>query len=1389
MALHTYIPQDRLRALLRGHDLPERTQGTVLFADISGFTTLTENLTRSLGARRGIEALSQRVNEVYEALISEIEAFGGSVICFSGDAITCWFDTAEPASTLRAACCAQAMQRRMQATPELCVKVALSTGPARRLAVGHADIHRIDVLAGATVTRAAQGEHLARAGEVLVDDATASALGWSAGEARRADSGSGFRVLDPVWGAHDLAGQAGPLAVREPALALASDLLRRWVLPFVHEREASGQGLFATDLRPATALFVRFGGLDYDQDDGARDALNALVSSTQLILQRHGGVLLELTVGDKGSYMYGSFGAAQVHEDDACRALRAALALHDAFKPGLGALQIGLSSGTMRVGGYGSRTRQSFGAMGDDVNLAARLMSTAAEGETLISARVRNAVADEFTLEARPPLLVKGKAEPGAVFAVLGLRQQRAIRLQEPAYALPMIGREASTRQLADRLAAAAQGQGQIVVISAEAGMGKSRLVAEGIGLARRRGFIGYGGACQPDALRTPYLAWHAVWKAFFDIDPGVPLRRQLRSVEATLLEHAPEHLDALPLLDTVLDLDLPDNDFTRALQPQDRKALLESVLVACLASAAREAAADGGGLLLVLEDLHFIDPVSLDLLDRVARATAALPVMLLLSHRPGDTAALLSPCARLLPLLGFVQLELGGLDAADTEQVVRAKLAQLFPERAGAVPAALIERINRLAQGNPFYAEELLNYLHDRGIDPRNIAALAALDLPASLHSLVLSRIDQLVASQQLSIKVASIIGRVFRVADLHDYGPALGTLPELKRDLAELDRLGFTPMESPEPELSHLFKHLVTQQVAYESIAYATRRQLHGQYARFLESRYPDRLSLMAPQLAHHYALAEVRDKACHYLCKAGEQAAAAYANEQALDHFRQALKLMAPADQHTRADVLLQREAVFDLLGQHDARRRDLAELDSLVDTLNDKLLWRARVAARRAKLETDVGDFASAQASAQAAIQGIESNAQALRQAPELLVDAMLLLARAMFYAGQATAAQRHLEHALSLARQKQHLRGEYNALTQLGLLQWHAGDYPAAQGLMEQALRLIQQAGDARREIDLLNNLGVIAKAQAQFGLAVARYEQAQRIARKIGNRSGEAVALNNLGSACLVSGDFVLAGDYAGQAARIFADINEPVQRGAALTNRAEAHRELGQYRQALDVAAQSLALLRAGGSRRGEAIVLENIGLVEFALGRAEAARQTMGLALSIAREIGLRSTEASTQLHLGMILTAQGQHAPAHQALDAAGAIAAELGETRTAQEVHAARAELILDGPGTDTAEQALAALHDLLQTLPQTLPHSLPMTPLLTGTDNTGPRLPLRLYATCYRVLAAGNDPRAATLLARARAELRQQSERIADTTARREFLHIAEHRALTEAAAP
>jgi len=308
-----------------------------------------------------------------------------------------------------------------------------------------------------------------------------------------------------------------------------------------------------------------------------------------------------------------------------------------------------------------------------------------------------------------------------------------------------------------------------------------------------------------------------------------MPIRRQIRALEGLIADWAPGRVAALPLLGPLLGLALPENDFTKNLEPQFRKSALHALLLDCLTAAARETAAEGSGLLLVLEDLHWIDALSHDLLERVAQETQDLPVLIVLAYRPPELLRLQAP--RIEVLAHFTRVELASLADVEAEQAIRAKLAQLLPERKGAATPALIARITAKAQGNPFYAEELLNYLRDRGIDTHDLAMIERLDLPSSLHTLILSRIDQLSARQQATLKIASVIGRLFRFAYLHGAYPILGAAEPLRADLDELAQPELTPLDTPEPELAYLFKHIVTQEVAYESLTTQARATLHEQ------------------------------------------------------------------------------------------------------------------------------------------------------------------------------------------------------------------------------------------------------------------------------------------------------------------------------------------------------------------------------------------------------------------------------------------------------------------------------------------------------------------------------------------------------------------------------
>lgn len=1428
MALHHYLPQDRLRALAEQRSLPACVQGAALFADISGFTALTESLAHQHGERRGVEALTQTVCKVYDALITEVERFGGSTLSFAGDATLCWFD-----AVTHAVQAAMAMQAAMQTVSQdaggaslpLALKVSVASGPARRFTVGDAAIQTLDVLAGAAVARVAMADALAQPGDVLLDEATVRAVQAPVLAWRALAAAARFAVVDPAWRGP----WVGPLPEAAPGSLTAlppAERLRPWVLPFVYERERAGQGLFVTDLRPVVALFLRFDGLadaHGELDDLAVQRLDAWISGAQGILHQHGGVLLELIMGDKGSYLYAAFGAAVAHEDDARRALRAATALHALFGAGFdntpggdrssaGAC-IGVASGTLRVGGYGSRTRQSFGAQGDAVNAAARLMMIAQPGETLASGRVRSAVAQEFVLQPRPPIALKGKAEPMPVFAVLGPQRLRARRLQASDFVLPMVGRDDAVGLLVQQLAAVQQGRGAVVFVQAEAGMGKSRLLAEGVRLALRSGFFGFGGAASSEGLRAPYRLWQGVWAALFDLDPALSPRPLARAVEAAVARCAGDRAEAWPLLGPALGVELVQNAFTQALAPKDRKALLETLLLEALRHAAEEAVQDGTGVLLVLEDVHDADPLSIELLCAVVRAIATLPVLMLVSQRPPDGSTVTDVAARVTPAAAWpggtattpVQcIELQGLDAGQAEQLIRAQLAALFPERAAAVPPALVERIVERAQGNPFTIEELLKHLRDRGLDPHHPDTWQALDWPVSLRSLVLSRIDRLGLPLQLALKLASVIGSPFSLADLHACHPVAGRPKERQAELMRLCELGLlTPAEehgegAPREEAGptgaatpgrlFAFRHRVMLEVAYESIGHASRLRLHEQVAQWLESVQAERSGQQARTLAHHWAHAERPDRACPHLRQAAEQAAASYATDEALAGFTQVLAWLPAADTGSRVDVLLRREALLDLLGRHDERRRDLAELDALAARIGDAgqaARLRQRLALRRASLELDVGDFTAAAVAARAALGPQGDIPMAGVTEPAQDVEALLLLARVLFAGGQAEQARQPLDRAQALAHQQGLADQEANALMQLGLVEWQLGHYDAAEALLQSALPAIQRSGALRQELDLHNNLGVVAKSRARFSEAVARYEQAQAIARRIGDRSGEAMLLNNMGSASLAAGDFYRAAQDTERAARIWAALNEPGQLGAAWVNRAEAHRELGQYNLAQALGEQALALLRAGGHRRAEAIVLENLGRVAMAQGRPLQALRLLEQALALAREIGLRAIEASTLFDIGRLHTALGEHARAAAALGEAGPLMAALGDPLGMLEVQTARADLSLRDTTRPQAERAMAARDAIAGWLPRLL-QATPSPPAAAADA----QLPMAAYLVACRVLEACGDTAASALRARALVELRERAARITDPAARRDYLHISEHQTLlADRAAP
>ncbi|MEP7181311.1 MAG: tetratricopeptide repeat protein [Betaproteobacteria bacterium] len=1167
-SLHAHIPGDRKRALARGEALPDRVRGAALFADISGFTPLTEALANELGPQRGAEELTANLNRLFEALIDDLERFGGHVIYFSGDAITCWLDGDDGA---RATACALAMQETMDRVGEvvtpgglrvrIALKAAVAVGAARRFLVGDPDIQLMDVLAGQLVDALAAAEQLAERNDVVLDSSTLQALGDRVDlRAIRVDTSSG-REFGVVRAMKDTV-EATPTAPRDDALPEES--MRQWILPTVLERLRTGRGEFLAELRPAVPMFVHFGGIDYDRDDGAIERLDAIIRRVQRITASFGGNLLQLTLGDKGGYLFAVFGSPLAHEDDAARAAAAAVELrHLGITTVATDVQIGITYGRLLSGMYGHTRRQAFSCMGDAVNLAARLMAKAPPGQIYVSQPARLAAGDAFTWDELAPLTVKGKAERVRAYALMG-SERHAPRVQAKA-SLPMVGRRKELDALYEHLDLALSGRGRIVGISAEAGMGKSRLIAELAAGAEQREVLVALGECSSYGTNTSYLAWRTVWSALFGLDDSRSNQDQVRELEASLAAIGPELVPRAPLLAGVLNLTIADTPLTASMDAKLRKTSLEVLLVECLGARAAQ-----DPLVLVLEDCHWLDSLSRDLLSVLGRALASLRVLLVLAYRPGkDPGSDLGIGA----LPHFEEIVLSELDDAQAGHLIRAQMERMQGSGAQA-PAALVEIITKRAQGNPFYIEELLSFIRSQGVSLQDESALKGLELPGSLHSLLLSRIDTLGEAPRRTLKVASVLGRVFRASMLPGVYPELGTSGEIRTHLQALAASGLVSIEQ-EAEQAYVFRHVVTQEVAYESMPFAFRSMLHERVGGYIETSEADSIERHLDLLAHHYWHSANHRKKSEYLGRAGDAAQASYANPAAIDYFQ---RLSPLVEGSARVEVLLKLGEVLELVGNWQRAEAIDKEAFALAENL-DNDHSRAACEVALAEVVRKQGRFG----------------------------EAFELLDRAL--------------HRFEVLREE---AGVARVLHLVGTIATQRGDYDKAVNSYDASLAIRERTGDKASMGGLLSNLGIVAEYRGDYARSRAFHERALALRREIGDRWAIGISMNNLGMVAFLQDHYAEARDWFQKSMQLCREVGDAWMVAIGLNNLGNATRGLGDYEAARRHYADSLRAYRNYDDRWALAFLLEDIGILAALDGDPRSALELMGAAESLRELIG---------------------------------------------------------------------------------------------------------------------------------------------------------------------
>jgi class 3 adenylate cyclase/tetratricopeptide (TPR) repeat protein len=871
IGLETFLPADRRRAILDGVDLPRRMFGAALFVDLTGFTDLTDRLVHQYGARLGAERLSEELGILFGTAVATVHRHGGSVIGFAGDAITCWFAGRD--GVLGAVAAAS----EAQAQANMPVKLVVTSGFASRFLVGDPDIQVLEVLAGAVVDRLGVVERLARSGEVLVGG---EILGWLGDRAqfewrrddlaladRRTPEGESFAVIR----GHSLPPPA-PMTTWPPS-GIDQAITRRWIPPTVYSRIVRGEEAFISELRMTTTLFLRFGGIDYETDDRAHEKLDLFIRRVQRTVHDLGGHLLEIVVGDKGSYLYATFGATAAHEDDSHRAVIAARRIVagsvDDLTTGMAA---GVSQGITLCGVYGGSGRRTYGALGKAANEAARLMQAAPAGAVLVTDKVVASVGSSFVVA---PL-----DEPvggATAFEVVGGRT----RLPFSGSTAELVGRVGERERLRDWTVDAQADRGRVGVLIGEPGMGKSRLLTA---LAAHAGAAGLlVAATRGSAIEagTPYHAWKEIFAELLGLGDA-PSREELLAKLEPLVAGT-EFRDLLPLLSPVLPVEVGSTSRTPVLSTQGTADLTRDLMLHCIEALHPS--------VLIFDDGQWMDSASRHLISLAAKN---FPWLLAVVAFRSDAASS-SDEPHLVDLAGVDGvLRVAALSDSEIVEVVRQLLGvDSVPDELGSL---LVDR----SGGNPFYAEELARALVQDGlivVDGRRATVRGSLQelrrrIPEAVITRVQARLSALPEDLEATVLVASLLGQEFSLTLLADVHPSVRDAGRLAGQLKDLVQAGVIE-EHESSEADYRFSHSLIREAAVGLCVTDTARQIHRRAAEWIERAHSD-LSGWSSVLAHHWTGAGVAAKAIRYEAAAAERALTSGAYSEAVAGFRRALDL---------------------------------------------------------------------------------------------------------------------------------------------------------------------------------------------------------------------------------------------------------------------------------------------------------------------------------------------------------------------------------------------------------------------------------------------------------------------------------------------------------------
>jgi class 3 adenylate cyclase/tetratricopeptide (TPR) repeat protein len=1021
--------------------------------------------------------------------------------------------------------------------------------------------------------------------------------------------------------------------------------------------------LFA-DVVDSTGLGER---LDPEQ---VAEIMNGAFAFLNASVKKYDGTIARLL----GDAILAFFGAPVAHEDDAERAVRAGLDIQaaareyaQAVRRNYGAdfqVRVGINTGLAVLAAVGDEIRTEYTAMGDTTNVAARLQSAAEPGTVLISADTYHLVKQLFELKPRGGAMVKGKSAPIVTYEVLAPRVVPGKVRGLEGLTSPLVGRAAEFKLVNDKLNEVREGRGAFVAVIGEAGLGKSRLLAEVSDSAKSWPQVAWleGRALSYEQAVT-YFPWRQV------------IRQAIGAKEGEAPEVVREKLHRDPACGAMPE---DDSQYLEVILSVESDATLEAVaalegdaLVEHIAAATRSylrARADLMPTVIVLDDLHWADTASLDLLLSVAALVEDLPLLIVCLLRPDKGAPSWSAIERARERLGarYTEILLEPLDAADSKELLG---NLLYIED---LPESVRKLILNKAEGNPFFVEEVIRtlidseYIVQENSHWRATREIVNVAIPDTLTGVLSARIDRLPENTKHVAQTAAVLGRIFAQRALmatcaaapppeqiEDVEPHLGVLTyeELVRERVH------------DPELEYIFKHALTQEAAYDLLLIRRRKELHRRAGEVLEELYPEQRGELASALAYHFRLGEDWQRAADYAMGAGAQAVKVYAMSEALayyDNGYDALKKVPDASPERLCDVILGWTPAALKLKPYQEVVDRLEEAEKIARELNDD--------ARLARVLHWIGN---AYISNGFPTRGMPALFESYQLAERLGDERLTLVATFWMTAGMIDRDPRgglkQMDYVIEAARKYRRREVEAHALAKKAMAHARLGEFAEARDAVERAYEASRKADSVVNGADvaLMSSQAFLDMGDVRSGL-----EHSQR---------GTEQALSANGLECAMYGHFctglsnlhsrnpVEAQRAFESALRLLTDNLFELRGSEVIVNEVRAGlaiaRFLGGDTGAINDMESALANADAVGDDYTVAFIAQALGEGYTQLGDFERAQQHLDTALDYYRRNEMkpylaRGLKSSAELH-----EAQGHVAEAERELAEAGRLMEEL------------------------------------------------------------------------------------------------------------------------------